>query len=1248
MKIRKFTTFFCTVLLLFSFAAPVGASPNTQASGPQAESITRAFEATRQALGWNETDTDIIVGHPTQDAYPIVGSYLLEHSDGEIISVFVFASAQEAMDDLRDYQDLAAIFDEIESYTFHGQPAIYHTFDDGRTEALFVFDKFNIDATSNSAKAKGYLQTFYQKLAANGFFTGGVNIVEATGTVPVSSTITIKAYADNYGEITQTIDNSANFGSVDISGVVTSLETGAPIGGATIEVISGASFASTVSAADGSYSLTAVVPGGVEGGMVSGIDFVLPIKADLTIEVLPTLTELLANGTSSTDVVIQVKDLQGNPLKDRPFNLALDADAGPGSIQPAQASTDENGLIQAVYTAFKLAPGVDSSTTRHEVTITAHDNTTGAVGSNSIFVNQYQVTVLFGETIPACSKCNFPSKFNISVSDYWNNPIPNLPLTLSIAGGVSDATLVADPDSNLSRQELTLTTDSNGRAGAFFKWKGSLDIIEAIRQVVVVDGITNTQVTKTVNVHGLDIGIGRIEEAGFTGVTGQQAFFKIYFKDLAHPDLPLDRFNTDSPNKLGIRVSISQYESDGVNTSLTFEQTGGWEQDARGTFVKMYATPFMPYVIPVNNGTSWYEVRVDAVIDQDVYLPDLLRKNNDNIFALTTGTPDGWLHIWLQDGILTPHNWQGVVFKCVGRFLPGLGSAITIIDTLNQVYNQDVLGLGQSTAQVLTDALESKSKLLPQSDFLKQMEQTRASAVNNIVSCLQDSYAVYKEGTQQGSIRANGVLSLSPALLQSPVNLPLFDDADTRMVAVLSDRFVQGVLLDLPDQRGVVVYGLQASDVTMLNSLGKRVDPSSGEGDVLVFLLPLDGQFHLDVSSASPFSIAVYQAGSDDGNRKTFRQDVSTSTALKGGMDISTSSSFDLNLDTDLDGVADQTLQAQALNLDVVKPEITNLTPKQGGSLSAQNGSITASYVDNPGGVGIDVQAVRIMVDDVDLTSQADVQPGSLALPLAGLRAGEHSLMLAVSDQDGNAAYIERTFTIKTGLLSLIPFNNSLLLAAAIGIILVTIIVIIIVLLSSRKRRMKAVDTHQQASNDMARDDMVQDKQGTWWVQDPGSGRWSFWNGQSWQMVPQRSPGMAANTQPPIQEKRGGSCLLSLLVGAGIGIVVIGGLSLIGLHFFPAYHFTRGQGDLTQILKMGGGGLLIALLGLLLVNSGFKALITRRAMVEDDDGNRTEKRGCSAVLQGLGQLVIGIVFLAGGFGLMTMVFFQEVVPLLGF
>ena len=96
-----------------------------------------------------------------------------------------------------------------------------------------------------------------------------------------------------------------------------------------------------------------------------------------------------------------------------------------------------------------------------------------------------------------------------------------------------------------------------------------------IQKVVILEGATNSQLTKEIKVQGLDISLAKGEEAGFTGVTGQQAFLKVYFKGLAHPDLPLERFNAISPNKIGLRVTINQYHSDGINTSLTYENYGG-------------------------------------------------------------------------------------------------------------------------------------------------------------------------------------------------------------------------------------------------------------------------------------------------------------------------------------------------------------------------------------------------------------------------------------------------------------------------------------------------------------------------------------------------------------------------------------------------------------------------------------------------------------------------------------------------
>lgn len=175
-----------------------------------------------------------------------------------------------------------------------------------------------------------------------------------------------------------------------------------------------------------------------------------------------------------------------------------------------------------------------------------------------------------------------------------------------------------------------------------------------------------------------------------------------------------------------------------------------------------------------------------------------------------------------------------------------------------------------------------------------------------------------------------------------------------------------------------------------------------------------------------------------------------------------------------------------------------------------------------------------------------------------------------------------------------------------------------------------------------------QDEKGTWWYQDPASNGLSFWNGQTWQPYPGTSPQILAPTPPLIKKRRGwASCLFALIISGMIGLIVVGGISLVAFGFIPQYQISMGSGDFNQILKMGGGGLLVTVLGLFLINGGLKAIITRRAIVEDDWGRRREKRGCGAIFNGLGQLVFGILLTIGGFGMITIVFYQEVIPWLG-
>jgi hypothetical protein len=790
---------------------------------------------------------------------------------------------------------------------------------------------------------------------------------------------------------------------------------------------------------------------------------------------------------------------------------------------------------------------------------------------------------------------------------------------------------------------VTLTTDASGRAAVYYKWQGDARTMEAVERVVVQDDITHAQWEGVVNVHGLDIGIVRIKEAGFTGVTGQQAFLKIYFKDLAHPDISLERFNIDEPNKLALRVSISQFESDGANTSLTFEDTAEWDIDEAGAFVKMHATPFMPYIIPLNDGTSWYEIRVDPVVDRDVYLPDLFRANNDTIVALTTGSPENWLHIWLQDGVLTPHTWAGVVFKCVARFLlPGLSNAITVIDTLNQVYKQDVLGLSQSTAQVLTTNLEEQIGK-ESSLWFKKISFIKADALNDVVSCLQDSYAVYSASASLKPARSAGHCATLAPLTDALIPYYLMNGDDAQIIAEIEDKFVQGMFLDSHDVRTVVVYHAQPDHVRLQDESGQKIEPQSADADsnLSIFILPASKQFRLETSGDQPFSIGVYGADNDATHHTTVRQDIQADGEVFVTMPIGGASDYQAEIDYDGDGAIDHHQQAQVVTLDVVKPQITGVTPPNDADVR-ETDVVIASYADNPDGSGIDPEAIRIFVDDEDFTHRASIRPNELLLPLDGLGTGEHALRLVVVDRDGNAALAHRMFHINGGFINdvsdwLPDLEISSLhipLWAIGGLFLLGLLFLSTIVITQRKKHNASI--HPWVSSPHAgQSGIIQDQSGNWRYQDGGTGQWMIWNGYGWQPV-QGGPVAAPVTSAPQPAARPsrhmGRLAKSVIFMLGVVILVV--LFILFTLFTHNSHVQLGASGLSQDEMMkGAGGLLIIVLGLLLIRGGVKAIVTKSVFVEDEYDKVHEKRGCSAILNGLGQLFFGALLVIGGVGL---------------
>ena len=295
------------------------------------------------------------------------------------------------------------------------------------------------------------------------------------------------------------------------------------------------------------------------------------------------------------------------------------------------------------------------------------------------------------------------------------------------------------------------------------------------------------------------------------------------------------------------------------------------------------------------------------------------------------------------------------------------------------------------------------------------------------------------------------------------------------------------------------------------------------------------------------------------------------------------------------------------------------------------------------------------IIPDAQLTwfSDRDGELGTGSTLNVTLSPGVHNLTLRAQDSIGNTSEAQATIEVKnvlydgdepltgmgSGLYSL-WFIGCLGFAAFLGVV-----TLFITWLALRKPRQPAPAAVQSNPQDLSRP--IQDAQGRWWYQDPRSGTWSIWNGEAWQPASGSGPVNLHNQRivSTVEEKRSDrSWLISLLVSGAIALIVFMGISLVAFDFFPSYQFEVGSGDLTQFLKMGGGGLLIAVLGVLLLHGGFKAVITRQLTTYDEMDRQREKRGCSAILGGLGQLFFGVMLLVGGVGLITVALYQELLP----
>jgi len=261
MKLRFVPSLLLAIVLFFTLAVSIDATPLNQ--DPQDALVRQVLTAVIGELGWNAhvagdvSDPGVSEWYTEDDGYDGTGE----------IGVYAYNTANVAQDNFPNMiRSIIGDLSSAQQFMFHGHPAVLKVDEserrDGTIEhyavAWLQVGQFTIYITSKLGKdgAMGTLEAFYRNAVKYGLIASGAGTAtpiiagtaapEVTTTPETGTRIVLNAYAKNYDQVTEVLDNSANFGSVSISGRVTDLNTGAAIGGATIEIASGATSGSTL------------------------------------------------------------------------------------------------------------------------------------------------------------------------------------------------------------------------------------------------------------------------------------------------------------------------------------------------------------------------------------------------------------------------------------------------------------------------------------------------------------------------------------------------------------------------------------------------------------------------------------------------------------------------------------------------------------------------------------------------------------------------------------------------------------------------------------------------------------------------------------------------------------------------------------------------------------------------------------------------------------------------------------------
>ncbi|MFH1905834.1 MAG: hypothetical protein ABIL11_00355 [Chloroflexota bacterium] len=877
---------------------------------------------------------------------------------------------------------------------------------------------------------------------------------EITPTPEQGDSIVLKASLEGKGESTQTLPNSDNYGVIIIEGVVTDQE-GKGVSGADVEVVSGADSASITTNADGSYSIAVSVPGGLGNGLYRGVNFTLQLD-DLSIHEV-VLLQAIEGGQMvqgrNVGVRVYLVWTGASPVE---VEVVATVD---GKTQPPV-----RGLVKLAYTPQDNNLGRNSINLVLPHALFPFDS----VSTHSIYVTVRLVDESTQET------------------NLENNT--SVPESFTLQRTKSPSLLYVSMDPSIGRAELVRFS---GQANSFLEKVYPIPFAWSIVGTARVSHYVVSPNTKFLQSQSVESLPNWVPDWVKDGVDYPLQALKsgTYISSIRSVEKARIRYNaqrcTDANGKFILPC----------NEPIAMHAVGVFPNNAYGPEKAGFA-----YTLFRN---SW------RVMLNDIGIPKNVSHELGHLYGLddeygggSTGRP------------VYGSSWDGSLFRTeTGGSINFMGQVHLGSPWVDSQTWNTLLGILKVTDVSGTQKTAALNAWMPRLDDRLVTEiEGPALIVEGVVG--QDGRATLESMTPIHRYE-------TPAANQGTFTLRALDEqqnvlAETQFDGLFSDQYDDIspivpflVVLPVPDPDQVTLITISQAGGTILASLERS--PS----------IPTANFDPIPAISDAPVTIS-WQANDADG-------DVLLSTLFYSANGGLTWQVLGTDLPVNSLTVDSQELPGGESRFLLIVNDGMNEVEVVSAPIMVPNRPPVVVILDTYGttfesGEPVALQGFSDDVEDGSLPDGNFYWSDELGQIVwqgynmqAELPVGQHKITLEVTDTDGQVGSASIDITVQAGTADngkgnetgLPVFNLPAIILFLLGggacvlLLMGSLLVGGVFLLTRGRKQTRMPGAVGQAGT-------VQDQQGNWWYQDPGTGRWNFWNGQAWQPVPGTVPNVAA------------------------------------------------------------------------------------------------------------------------------------------